>query len=237
MPFKKQSANGVDLWTGDPDCQHAHETLLTALAVFGNFIGPTQSLGTRRQGNLGEFISLHVATGPANLQHSKAYAINAFDPLQDVSSPGLDITYAYFDAEDEDRDRLYVQEVKTTGEVSLSYADTLVTDYEKLFGEDPNLTLGTRVQAIAMRVELGEKEPMLANRLRRLASTQPKTCTHIRLVPTLVHELKGTSPQKKLLAVASAISTLGWPMGSINPWGIALTDLVARLGRMARGQV
>jgi len=234
LPVKKTSASGIDLWVGDPSCQAAHEALLATLSTLGNFIPPTEELGTRRQGNLGEFISLQVALS-SQLPHSRVFGSSAFDPLQNISSAGLDISYAYFDDHDEKNDLLYVQEVKTTGDISLSYANALIKDYEKLFGEDANLTLQTRTQAMAFRLETSEQRPDLATRLRRLAATQPLTCQHVRLIPTIVHELIGADPHKKLLAITSAIGALGWPKEQINGWSIGFQDLISRLDRLARG--
>ena len=160
--FRKELEHGIDLWAGDPSCQHAHEALLAVLSKIGNFIGATEVLGHRRQGNLGEFISLQVAANGA-LDYSKAYAQNAFDPLQNISRAGLDITYLYFEPIEVGEDLIYIQEVKTTGGLPLSYADGLTEDYEKLFGEDPDFTLNTRVQGLAMMLEVGEHRIDLAD--------------------------------------------------------------------------
>lgn len=233
--FHKQTTSGIELWRGDPTCQAAHEALLTVLAKTGLFLAAGDQLTTRRQGNLGEFIALNVAL-QAPLQHNSIHALNAFQPLQDISHAGLDVTYLYFDPTDPAKDHLYIQEVKTTSGVTLSYADTLTEDYQKLFEEDPKFTLNTRIQGLATKVELGDKRPDLSDRLRALAATEAKLCTQVKLIPTLVHEKAGTSPVTKLLAVKTAISTLGWGPAQIQPWSIALEDLIPRLTRMARGQ-
>jgi hypothetical protein len=162
--------------------------------------------------------------------------MNAFQPLQDISHAGLDVTYLYFDSSDESNDCIYVQEVKTTGDVTLGYADTLIEDYQKLFHEDPKFTLNTRIQGIATKIAWGEKRPDLAERLRSLARTDPKSSIGVKLTPTLVHERSGTDPVVKLLAIKTAISALGWTPGQIGPWSVAFEDLIARLARMARGQ-
>jgi hypothetical protein len=163
-------------------------------------------------------------------------ALNAFQPLQDISHAGLDITYLYFDETDSKNDSIYIQEVKTTGAVTLAYADKLTEDYQKLFEEDAGCTFNTRIQGLATKIELGNKRPDLSDRLRALAATEAKSCAQVKLIPTLVHEIRGTDPVTKLLAVKSAITTLGWTSAQIQPWSIAFEDLILRLTRMARGQ-
>jgi hypothetical protein len=233
--FLKQISGGLELWTGDPTCQAAHEALLAILAKAGPFICATEPLSARRQGNLGEFIALQVALH-APLQYTSVHAMNAFQPLQDISNAGLDVTYLYFAPSDESNDCIYIQEVKTTGGITLDYAETLVDDYQKLFDEDPKFTLNTRIQGIATKIAWGEKRADLADRLRNLARTEPKSCTGVRLIPTLVHERLGTDPVVKLLAVKTAISALGWVSGDIRPWSVAFEDVILRLTRIARGQ-
>jgi hypothetical protein len=209
--------------------------LLAALAKTGPFIAADAQLGTRRQGNLGEFIAFRVGLD-APLQHTSAHALNAFQPLQDVSHAGLDVTYLYFDPLDSSKDAVYIQEVKTTSAATLGYADRLIEDYQKLFEEDPKFTLNTRIQGLAMKLEAGDKRPDLADRLIALAATEARLCTKVKLIPSLVHEKYGTDPVTKLLAVKTAISALGWNSSQVQPWSIALENLIQRLTRMARGQ-
>jgi hypothetical protein len=178
-----------------------------------------------------------MAGGPTRTSTTHVvHANNAFQPLQDISHAGLDVTYLYFDPLNENNDFLYIQEVKTTADLSLGYADRLAADYRKLFEEDPQFTLNTRIQGLAAKIAWGEKQPLLADRLRNLARTEPKSCTGIKLIPTLVHERPGTDPVVKLLAVKTAISAMGWVPGQIRPWSIAFEGLIQRLTRMARGQ-
>jgi hypothetical protein len=138
--FKKVTDQGIDFWTGDSTCQMAHDALLQTLQQIGYFIGPHEPLGTRRQGNLGEFIAFHAALSD-KLPYSLSMGASGMDPLQNVAAPGLDITYLYFDTHNPSNDLIYIQEVKTTGQVSLAYANNLVSDHDKLFGGDPALTL------------------------------------------------------------------------------------------------
>jgi hypothetical protein len=233
--FLRQTSSGIDLWTGDPSCQAAHDALLSVLAVAGPFIGPGEPLSTRRQGNLGEFVALHVALS-APLQHTSIHALNAFQPLQDISHAGLDVTYLYFDPSDPGKDAVYIQEVKTTGGENLSYADSLTEDYKKLFEDNAKFTLNTRIQGLAFKLDVGDKRPDLAERLRLVATTEAKLCSKVKLIPTLVHEKVGTDPVTKLVAVKTAITGLGWGASQIEPWSVAFENLIQRLTRMARGQ-
>jgi len=224
----------VELWTGNPHCQAAHDALVGILAKTSPFLPPGVPLGNRRQGNIGEFMAYHLArTGV--LQHHFAFAMNAFNPLQDISQPGLDVTYLYFDQTDPRLDLMYVQEVKATGQLDLAYADKLTTDYSKLFGEDGFLTLNTRIQGLSMQMELAQSRPDLAERLINLSETRAQNCLQVRLVPTLIHERIGTAPVPKLVAVKSAITAFGWDPNHIAPWSIAMEDLLARLSRIAQG--
>ncbi|WP_020485989.1 hypothetical protein [Rhizobium leguminosarum] len=169
------------------------------------------------------------------MNHTYFFALNAFAPLQDISHSGLDLAYAYFDPFEPSNDLIYLQEVKTTGGIDLSYADNLISDYRKLFGEDGSVTYNTRIQGISMQIELQHQRPDLADRLRNLSETQVSRCNQVRLIPTLVHERVGTAPVEKLVGVKSAITALGWSAQQVAPWSIAMTDLIDRLVRLSRG--
>lgn len=166
---------------------------------------------------------------------AQIFAPNAINPLNSASISGLDLTYLLFHDTDEKLDLAFIQEVKTTGGASLSYADNLITDYEKLFGTNINFTLQSRLQSISTSLEIERKRPDLVARVLKLAGTTPKSCPQIKLFPTAVHELSGTTPVPKMLAIRQAIATQGWPVDSIVPWAVALMDLDERLIRLARG--
>ncbi|GAA0596494.1 hypothetical protein [Paenochrobactrum glaciei] len=183
---------------------------------------------------MGEFVAFFVARNNA-FPYTHVFALNVFSPLQNISSPGLDLTYAYFDGNDPRNDLVYLQEVKTTGGIDLGYADSLIGDYRKLFDEDPALTLSTRLQGVAGKLEYADNRPDLADRLRQLSETTASRCTRVNLVPTLVHERAGTAPVPKMIAVKAAITALGWAPGQIAPWSIAMKDLIDRLTRLSRG--
>ena len=232
--FQNNSTSGIDLWTGIPNCQAAHDALLAILLRVTAPLAPHVALGTRRQGNLGEFVAFFVARNKA-LNYTHVFALNVFSPLQDISSPGLDLTYAYFDERDPQNDLVYLQEVKTTGGLDLAYADSLTGDYRKLFGEDPALTLNTRLQGVSGKLEYADNRPDLADRIRQLCDTTASRCTRVNLVPTLVHERIGTTPAPKMMAIKTAITALGWAPSQIAPWSIAMDDLINRLTRLSRG--
>jgi hypothetical protein len=60
--FKCQLEKGVALHTGDPDSDSAHSALLAGLQHMETpFIGPTETINIGQQGNLGEYIALHIA--------------------------------------------------------------------------------------------------------------------------------------------------------------------------------
>ena len=64
--FRKTNVKGVQLYTGDPSCDAAHAALLEGLKKLGTpFLGVGDTISLSQQGNLGEYISLHVArSGP-----------------------------------------------------------------------------------------------------------------------------------------------------------------------------
>jgi hypothetical protein len=236
MAFIAERQPGLMLWLGQPDCQTAHDYLLSRLINMGvNFIPCNRSLDVRRKGNLGEFICLSVSSY-TSLENTLKFANNAVNPLGAMSLPGLDLTYIFVDSQNSDRDLAIVQEVKTTGSDDLSYADNLTRDYQKLFEDDLEFTLASRLQVIANKLELEQNRPELCERVLAMAGEIPSECRQIRLIPTLVHERVGAAPIPKLLAIRTAISSYGWPLTHIHGWSIALSDLDDRLQRLARGQ-
>ena len=153
-----------------------------------------------------------------------------------MSLPGLDITYVMIDESNSRGDFVCLQEVKTTGDTNLAYANNLVRDYEKLFGYDLDFTLASRLQVVANKFELEQNLPHLCERVLALAGETPSECVRVQLVPTLVHERTGALPVPKLLAIRTAISSQGWTATNIHAWSIALSNLDDKLQRLARGQ-
>jgi hypothetical protein len=236
MTFKSNRSGDVLLWIGDPDCQAGHQFLLDRLKTTTHyFISMSEPLGTRRKGNLGEFIAFEIGKGTAALAQTLRFCANAANPLNNISISDLDITWVHF-APDPSGDHAYIQEVKTTSQMDLAYASTLADDYSKLFGTNIALTLNTRLQVISNKLEHEHGAPGLAKRAAQLASIRPEHATKIRLIPTIVHDKSSSSPVTKLTAIKSEIAGYGWLAASIDPCAIALSDLEDRLLRLARGQ-
>ncbi|MBM3226981.1 MAG: hypothetical protein FJZ47_24710 [Candidatus Tectomicrobia bacterium] len=134
--FARHETHGICLWMGDPDCQAAHDGILQWLQekcpTFCTDLPVGGSLNILR-GNLGETIAFY--TGYWSVFQSvdvKSFTANALNPFGRISKPDIDIVWIHFGATTDD-DLAFLQEVKTTGEVSLSLADSLISDYEKLF--------------------------------------------------------------------------------------------------------
>jgi hypothetical protein len=234
--FQEAVTAGVRVCTGDPNCDAAHAALLASLQSLGTpFIGPTEAISLSQRGNLGEFISLHIARAGA-FKAMEKFARNALQPLSGISGDGIDLTFVYFDPVSEADDLLYIQEVKTTGRDSLSYLNRLEDDYEKLFSTNINLTLQTRIQCLSNAFEVERNNDAYAERVQRLGAKAPKECTRVRLVPTGVHKLGVGNSVQKMLAIRSAIAAFGWDLAAINPWTVGLSSLEDRLLRLARGQ-
>jgi hypothetical protein len=234
VTFSPTSNNQITLWLSNPTCQDAHNALLGRLVeIRSKFIGANDEPSQIVRGNLGEFIAMRVAE--AVISSSQTFAPNAINPLNSASISGLDLTYLFFHQTDENLDLAFIQEVKTTAQSSLGYADNLIVDYGKLFGTNINFTLESRLQAISSSLEIERKLPALVPRVLKLGATSPQACSKIRLVPTMVHERNGTQPFTKMVAIRQAIASKGWHPSTIEAWAIALTDLDDRLTRLARG--
>ena len=234
--FVKSSQGDVDLWVGNPDSQAAHDHLLAALkAGSTQFLASGTALTERRKGNLGEFIALTV--GRTNdLQTCRVIAANAHNPLADISRAALDLLWMFFGSKPSE-DLGIVQEVKTTGDSALGYANGLILDYAKLFATDPQFTLQSRFGAAANLMEGLGVTTDLCCRTRILGGISPDTSPQIRLIPTLVHESVGATPVPRLLAVKNTIvSTEGWQGSAVRCWSVALEDIEKRLARLSWGQ-
>lgn len=235
--FSSKMDSGVLVNLGNPDCDAAHLALLTELRRFRvPFLDKTTVPSNRQKGNIGEFLTLHVARGMEYGEMHKQ-AGNALEPLSDVSKAGLDLIYVYLDENDQENDLLYVQEIKTTGQKTLAYWDNLTSDYEKLFATNLNFTLQSRIDTLALKFEIEQNNDEYAERVRRLGATTPQGCSNIRLLPTGIHDLQVGQPVTKLLAIRSAITVFGWNANQIAPWAISLSQLDDRILRLARGQL
>lgn len=238
MSFRHAEPTNVFVWTGDPDCQAAHDWLLAWLQNHVAFLAPPAvgalPINNRILGNLGETVSMCIGLSlrqPAE----RCFAPNARQPLANISQPNVDLLWLTFGDDPRD-DFAFIQEVKTTSQANLAHADTLLDDYVKLFGLDPQVTLHTRLQGIQTTLDIQHLRPDLADRVSRLAAKSPRSCrSAVRLLPTLVHD-RGcqANPRTKMLAIAGMLTSRGWE--NVEPWAIGLTDMVERFGRLAVGQ-
>jgi hypothetical protein len=233
--FSKSSYSGVILWVGNPNCQAAHLAVLAWLRQHcRSFIAVSGSLSESVKGNLGETISFCVGSW-FDFRRLLPFPANAFAPLSSISRPDVDIVWIFLGKRSLE-DFAILQEVKTTTASSLDYADKLIPDYEKLFGTNVTLSLHTRLQGIKNEVEYKLGRPKLCLRISDLAGKSPQTSPKIRLLPTLVHDLSAGNPVKKMVAIRSTLFGRGWLPGSVDPWAIGLSQLEARLKKLAEGK-
>lgn len=245
--FTYTSSGGVLLWRGDPKCQSGHDAMLAWLK------DTVQAFLTKREaddrllsgggkanilrGNLGESIAFCVSHWHDRDGHWPN-AVNAYRPLGPSSAIDIDILWVCFAPKAKD-DYVIVQEVKTTSGLDLSYGNALLADYDKLYGTDPHLTLRSRLKPLKKQLlyqSRGADGKELSERLFALAGKSPQTSQKIRLRPTLVHELVGTTPQPKMTWIRNSLIGRGWTADSIEAWAIGLSDLDDRLHRLATGK-
>src|SRR5262245_21621045 len=190
--FARITADGVVAWRGKPNCQAGHDAVLIWLKEHAKPFRVPGSVPPDDhilRGNLGESIAFFVSFWHDCKDH-RVFATNALRPFRPKSDIDIDIVWLSFAGEPRN-DFAIIQEVKTTGDLDLSYARTLVDDYEKLFGTNVRLTLHTRLQDI--KIDLlykvgGAAGKELAQRVSMLAGQSPKTSPKVQLRPTLVHE-------------------------------------------------
>lgn len=225
--------------TGDPDCAAFYAWILSELLkVTSKWQPPTRKLTQGQRGNLGEHISYLVAhhSGFSGQGYTPILGA-ALAPLQPGTTPGLDIVILYLDPEaDPSKDRLFIQEVKTTGAQQLNYARILVSDYRKLFGTTASLTLASRMSYLKAKLFYEHAFPSsLLDRVEDLAQAEPRHCTNVRLLPTLVHNLASLPAARPMLdAVVADIAGLGWSPACIEAWSIALKRLNGCLIHLAK---
>ena len=238
MPSFREKGDGTTgqlSWEGDPDDDAAHQTILTWLqgAVTAGFLKPTDPVSNIVKGNLGKFIAYRIGEGYVFTNVTIAHAANAWDPLSQISRPDVDIAWLYFGNTEAD-DWAALQEVKTTGQASLGLANDLITDYEKLFGENLQVTLQTRLGALKNKLDQ-QGQGYLSSRVTALGGPSPNRALGIRLIPTLLHDAAHDSTTK-MAVVRQALIGQGWSSNVVECWSIALGDLDNRLTRLARGQ-
>lgn len=238
MPgFVRGDTSGVVLWLGDPDCQAAHDAILHWLNEnCPNFYTAPSEDDNILKGNLGETIVFCIGYWYVfNTPQEKAFVANALNPFGGISQPNIDMVWLRF-SETSDEDVAVLQEVKTTGDASLTLADNLIRDYDKLFGTNPRFTLHTRLQDIKNRLEYEHKQPELCPRVATLVGQSPQTSPQVQLFPTLVHERRESDPQTKMLAIRETLCGKGWARRAVQAWAIGLFDLNERLLKLAMGR-
>ncbi len=154
----KKSVNGrtIQCFVGAPDCSAAYAWLLEKLLkVTSRWHPPTGPLTEGQRGNVGEFIAYVVARhdGLSGTGYTVALG-GALTPLQVGTTPGMDVTIVHLaPSGDAAKDCLYVLEVKTTGQVELTYASALVDDYAKLLDSTrPSTSLPARMSALKAKL-------------------------------------------------------------------------------------
>jgi hypothetical protein len=238
MPgFARNEMAGVILWVGDPDCQAAYNATLSWLIENCTSFYATPSAGDNiLKGNLGETLTFCVGYWYVfDSPHVKAFAANALNPFGGIPKPGIDIVWIRFGATGAD-DMAILQEVKTTGDATLSLADNLISDYDKLFETDLRFTLQSRLQDIKSKLQYEHKQLELCARVAEFAGQSPQTSPQVQLLPTLVHERLGSDPHTKMLAIRETLYGKGWSRRAVQPWAIGLFDLNTRLLKLAMGQ-
>lgn len=222
------------MWTPSPDDAGAHAWFLAHLIHMGVPFNDAP-LSTRVQGNLGECCCLLIGR-EQDFAGFFCHAANAFNPLQDISRSEIDIVWVAL-APNPIEDLAILQEVKTTGGHDLDYATSLVTDYEKLFGSDPALTLNTRLAAVANTIEYGTiLSTPHADRIRLLAQRTPQATSNVMLLPSVVYDRTlVTDPQPKMAAVRQSIVSAGWDPPWVESWAVGIGDLLSRLSRLKAG--
>jgi hypothetical protein len=231
--FVKEATQPVTVWAPDPDDQAAHNWLLAELTRMGLPFS-SGSLSTRMQGNLGESCCMIVGAN-TDLKSFACFPANAHQPLQDISRSELDLVWVWLDANPM-ADHIVFQEVKTTGDATLGYADTLLVDYQKLFGTDPATTLHTRLNAIANVLEYGHQKVPHADRVRTLAALTPQATTNVLLLPSVVYDRNLVAdPSPKMAAVRQSVIAAGWAPNAVESWAVGLGDLLDRLARLKAG--
>jgi hypothetical protein len=237
MSFYSEEIDNVVIWTGNPDCQAGHKFILDELTHLGvTFLSDKLQVNKSVVGNLGEFAAFRLALQDADFANYKPFAANALNPLSRISRNELDIVWIRFGETSKD-DLAVLQEVKTTTNPTLAYADNLITDYDKLFEEDPQFTLHTRLWSIKNALEFTMGRPDLCPRVSEMAGTGPANSPKVHLLPTIFHERNGSDPLRKMIAIRSTLCSKDWPTASVKAWGIGLSDLGSRLVRLATGQL
>jgi hypothetical protein len=230
----------VHLYAGAPDCKTFYNWIIDSLVelMHPRFAAPNPaltSITTGQMGNLGEAITFLVgSTDRFSEPHIFALG-SALTPFNPSALTGVDITILYLDPNGVvANDRLFIQEVKTTGLANLDYSKALIGDYLKLLDTTvPTLSLMSRVSALKCKLRWEHRfSPAQLQRVEDLAQVLPADCTRLRLLPTLIHD-RSSNAVTPLTHVMTEIQKQGWPTGCIEAWSISLTQLNSSLLNMA----
>jgi hypothetical protein len=233
--FSAAEASSVLLWSGDPDCQAAHDAILGFLdANCKPFPLSPQPDDNILRGNLGETITFCLGHWERFGHECHGHFANALRPFSGQSNPELDLLWVYIGRSQQD-DWGVLQEVKTSGRGTIEYANNLINDYDKLFADNSRLTLQTRIQDFKNRLQYERNEPQaILDRVNRLFGLTPAGCSQLRLLPTVVHDLDATDVASTMLAIRDTLIGRSWY--NVEPWAIGLSALDSRLLRLAGGQ-
>lgn len=237
MTFSRTQSDQVVNWRGTPDDSAAEAWLLEWLRdeLHLTFRSPgSPAISNRIQGNLGESATFKIGRSQ-DFAGFRAFPVNALDPLQDISRPGLDLSWVHFADDDPSDDFAVIQEVKTTVQDNLSLADDLVSDIEKLFATNPALNLPARLTHAANVLEFEQGNKALSRRVLDMLAHTPQSAKRVRVVATLVHDTDVSGSDVKLASVLVAATGLGWSEERLEAWSIALSDLSRRLQRLSQG--
>lgn len=231
----------IHSYVGTPNCANFYAWVLHTLEEimhpgFGPPSPPLTSITTGQMGNLGEAITYLVGrTERFSSEQFVAALGSALTPFNPSAVTGVDITIVYLDPDGVvANDRLFIQEIKTTGAAELGYSRALIDDYQKLLDTTkPTLSLMSRVSSLKLKLKWEHHfGPELLQRVEDLAQPCAPDCNRIRLLPTLVHD-RGSDPFSALSHVMSEIHKQGWPQGCIEAWSISIAQLNQALLHMA----
>lgn len=237
-----QNGRSIECVTGNPDCAAFYSWALAKLNVILSrwhkaYNGP---MTTGLQGNLGEFLSYYVAREELRGDGYTGLAIGANSPLNIGAPPGLDATIVYLSPDgDASKDRLFVMEMKTTVANNLAYANNLVGDCHKLLDDTrPSTSLSNRMSWLKgiLSDSHGFSDAQL-DRVEDLYRPAAAECVKIKLMPTLVHDLRFGDPVVTLDGVARRIELLGWLPTSVEPWSVSMTRLSECLSHLRQRAV
>jgi hypothetical protein len=235
--FRRDALPEFIEFVGEPDDDAAHRWIVDQLETELATTFVDTPLTNAVKGNLGEAITFCIGN-EHDFAAMRSKGANYTQCTSSISRPDIDIVWMHFD-ENAQADHVWLQEVKTTGAATLSLADGLIDDYDKLFDTNPKLTLQTRLASLAAEYRFLALDSDKADRLISIleSSLSADDSPHISLVPTVVHQCSSESASTKLLAIRTTLIGRGWGAQKIASWSVRLGDLDARLERLSQGKV